>query len=414
MIARDRDELHPTTRRLLLARALRSVGQGMLAVDFALYLHALGWRGSTIGLVLTGAGLFGAGLSTVIGFASDRLRRKPFLLIYESLALLCSVAVLLSVRSWVIVAAAVAGGFGRGANGAAGPFSPAEQAWLAQNVAPPRRARIYSLNSGLGFFGMAAGALVAALPAIWQRWMEGAASFRPLFLLVAIGSTANLYLLSRAQEELRRSEHDRDPGARQQDTTVRRAENRLLGQLVLINAFNGLAIGLIGPLISYWFALRFHVGPKEIGPVLALTFALTGVASLATGRLSEQIGIVQSVVWGRLIGLVFLGLMPAMPTYWLASLLYVLRSVFSRGSAGARQALAVSLVRDERRGLAASLNSVSFQLPQSAGPSIAGHLLEAGRFALPLYISTLFQGIYLVAYRRAFRAHEPPLEPILD
>jgi len=49
------EELHPTTRRLLLMRTLRSVGQGVLVVDFALYLHALQWSGVAIGLVLTAA-----------------------------------------------------------------------------------------------------------------------------------------------------------------------------------------------------------------------------------------------------------------------------------------------------------------------------------------------------------------------
>lgn len=37
------NDLHPTTKRLLLGRTLRSIGQGTLAVDFALYLHALHW-----------------------------------------------------------------------------------------------------------------------------------------------------------------------------------------------------------------------------------------------------------------------------------------------------------------------------------------------------------------------------------
>ena len=56
-------ELHPTTRRLLLARALHSVGQGVLVVDSALNLHALGWHGATIGALLSGTGLFGVPLS---------------------------------------------------------------------------------------------------------------------------------------------------------------------------------------------------------------------------------------------------------------------------------------------------------------------------------------------------------------
>lgn len=78
MIIRAFRNLHPTARRLLLARTLRSIGQGALAVDFALYLHALHWSGFAIGLVLGGGGLFGAGLSLLVGLSSDRLRdRSP-------------------------------------------------------------------------------------------------------------------------------------------------------------------------------------------------------------------------------------------------------------------------------------------------------------------------------------------------
>jgi hypothetical protein len=41
-------DLCPTTRRRLLARGLRCVGQGTLMVDLALYLRALDWSGILI------------------------------------------------------------------------------------------------------------------------------------------------------------------------------------------------------------------------------------------------------------------------------------------------------------------------------------------------------------------------------
>ncbi len=127
-------DLHPTTKRLVLARAVRSVGQGALVVDLALYLHALGWNGFHIGLVLSAAGLFGAVLSLGVGIASDRMHRRPFILVYESIVFVCSIAALLSSQSIVLSIVIIAAGFGRGANGAAGPFSPVEQAWLAEEV----------------------------------------------------------------------------------------------------------------------------------------------------------------------------------------------------------------------------------------------------------------------------------------
>ena len=215
-------------------------------------------------------------------------------------------------------------------------------------------------------------------------------------------------MIARAHERYHGSKHILDLHGQEGETQIRRLENRILAKLVFINSFNGLAIGLTGPLISYWFALRFQVGPLAIAPVMAVTFLITGAASLLTGWLTERIGIVQSVVWERLIGAGLMVLLPIMPAYWLASMVYLLRSVFSRGSAGAQQALTVGLVRDERRGLAASLNAVSIQLPRSVGPSIAGYLLESGQFSLPFYAAAVLQSIYLFWYRKTFRFYDPP------
>ena len=67
----------------MLVNALRSIGQGMLVVNLALYLHALGWSTTAIGSVLAAGGLLGVLLSPVIGIYSDRYGRKKFILFYE-------------------------------------------------------------------------------------------------------------------------------------------------------------------------------------------------------------------------------------------------------------------------------------------------------------------------------------------
>ena len=398
--------LHPATRRLLIARALRSIGQGALVVDFALYLNALHWSGAAIGLILSASGLFGAALSLLIGIGSDSIRRKPFLLIYEGIAAVGSVVAFATAQPLLLSVVAVLGAFGRGANGAAGPFSPAEQAWLAEQILPNRRGTVYSLNSALGFFGMALGAGLAALPALWRGYLPGAESYRPLFLIVTLASLANLWILSATEESHRAQTRAQARTAATKAAPVRREENAALLKLVLVNAFNGAAVGLTGPLIAYWFALKFSVGPASIGPVFAVTFVATGLASLATGKLSSHIGVVRSVVWGRLLGLVMLVVLPLIPLYWIAALIYLLRSALNRGTVGARQALAIGLVRDERRGLASSMNTVSMQLPQAAGPTFAGLLLDAGQLALPFYVAAVLQGLYLFLYQRIFARYD--------
>jgi MFS family permease len=405
-------ELHPTTRRLLVTRALRSIGQGALVVDFALYLNSLQWSAVAIGGLLSASGLFGAGLNLFIGTLSDRFRRKPPLMIYEVIALVTSLAVIFSSETWILVVAAIFGGFGRGANGAAGPFSPAEQAWLAEEVLPKRRGRVYSLNAALGFFGMGAGALIAILPPAWASILPGPLAYRPLFALVTLAALGGLFLLGGAQERRRTPKLLENDLEKLQDDTIRRQENQVLTKMVLINGFNGVAIGLTGPLMSYWFLQRFGVGAESIAPVMAAAFIATGFLSIYTGGLTERIGIISSVVWERLIGVFLLAILPLMPTYGLASVIYVLRSVLTRGPSGAQQALTVSLVRDERRGLASSLNAISFQLPRSVGPAITGYLLDLGQFGLPFYVGAAFQGVYLVLYRRVFRKYEPAREDV--
>jgi MFS family permease len=406
----------PTTKRLILARTFRSIGQGALVVDLALYLRALGWNSFHIGLILSFAGLFGSALSLAIGITSDYLHRKPFLIIYECMVFICSIAAFLTSQSVILTIVIIAAGFGRGAGGAAGPFSPVEQAWLAEEIPAVKRGLVYSLNTAFGFLGMGIGSLFAMLPAFLSSWIgkgNSAATiqtiaYRPLFLIVACAAVVNLLLIFKAQENYHGRKQKIASKEIHAEKRIRKQENKMLTGLVILNSFNGLAIGLTGPLISFWFAIKFEVGPASIAPVMAAAFFTAGVSSLLTGKLSQKIGIVQSVVWARFFGLILLIMLPLAPFFWLASLIYLLRSAFNRGTAGARQALTIGLVRDERRGLATSLNAVSMQLPRSAGPSIAGFLFNMGQLEFPFYAAALLQGIYLIMYNRFFRNQNMP------
>ena len=394
--------LQAATRFLLGARAVRSVAQGALVADLSLYLHALGWGGLAIGLVLTGAGLCAAVLSLVIGTLSDRSRRKPFLIWNEVLTVCCGLAPLLSTSPAVLAASIVLGGFGRGLNGAAGPFAPAEQAWLAEAVPAVDRGWVYSLNNALGFFGMALGALTAVLPGLWADTLPPQRAYALLFLLVIGGALLNLGLLLVAKESGRGGV----PIAKAHAPRQHRWENHLLWRLGRLNALNGLSMGLTGPLIAYWFALKFHAGPDSIAPVMSATFALTGVMALYTGRLAIRHGLSRAVVWSRGIGVLLLLALPFMPWFWLAALVYMLRLASGGASVGARQAQVVTLVRDERRGLAASVNAASFQIPQSAGPGIAGPLIAAGLFVTPFCLAAALQFVYVLGYDRLFSRYD--------
>lgn len=395
--------LSPTARFLIACRAARSLGQGALVVDFALYLRALHWNAVQMGAVYMGGLLLGAGLTLASGSLSDGIGRKPFLFGYGIAQVLAAlVAVGTSQPAW-LAAAAVIGAFGRGANGAAGPFGPVEQAWLAERLADADFGPVYSLNTAVGYGGMAAGAGLAALPALWARWLPGALGYRPLFLLVLLGALITLWLLPRMTESRAAA-----PARRQvrRDAAVTEDWGRqrgMLFRLMGINAVNGLAVGVIGPFMALWFNLRYGEGPAAIAPVIALGFILSSVASLCTAWLTRRLGLALSVVATRLAGVVLLALLPFAPSYGLAAACYVLRAAFNRGSAGARQAVGLRLVGPARRGLAASLNAASMQIPRAFGPILGGLLLDTDLLVLPMLIAAALQVAYLTLYGLTFR-----------
>lgn len=394
-------EFPRTVRLLQMARLARSIGQGITVASFTLYLHALGYGGAAIGAVLMAGLIFGAALTAIVGPLSDRMNRRRMLLAYEALAGAAALAVMLSSNHTVVILAATIAGFGRGANGAAGPFSPVEQAWIAHEVEGAMRRRVLSLNATLGFLGMALGAALAFVPGLVAHHEISLETYRLLFVVPLVGSLAVMVLVARARESALPMAAQTAADARTSDE-ITRHENRQLRRLALANFINGLAIGIIGPLMAYWFMRRYGHGLSAIGPALALSFVFAAAGSAIVGRISVRIGAVRAVLWMRAIGIVLLAAMPFAPVFWLAVVIYAVRSAFNRGTLGARQAVTVELTRAERRGFAASVQSLSLQIPRAVGPLLGGWLIHSGELTLPFLIAAGLQAIYIALYAHFF------------
>ncbi len=380
---------------LIATRFVRSIGQGLMAVAFTLQLHALGWSAAAIGSLLAaalGGGVVFTGLS---GPLSDRIGRRALLIWFEVAHAATAVLAALHPTVAVLGLASFVGQFGRGANGVAGPFGPVEQSWLAALSAAPAGGqedggRTFSVNAAMGFLGMGLGALLTMLPAGWGVAAQGQ------FLVVAAGAVAAGLILLVVPDPRTAPQ----PKAAQ---AVVRQENRMLMRLALANVMQGAGIGLSGPLIAYWFAVRFGATAALIGPVMAASFFLTAATTLLTGNLAARFGLVRTVVASRLIGLMMLLVLPFSPNFLVAGALFLGRGLFNRGTVGARNAFTMTLVRAERRGFAASVNAISMQVPRAVGPILAGVLFDSGAFALPFLLAAALQGGYIAVFGLGFR-----------
>jgi MFS family permease len=389
-----------TDKRLLLgARFFRSIAQGILAADFALYLRASGWNGAQIGTVL-GSGLALAVALTLLAATSDRFGRKPFLVVYETLYALSCLAATIAPSAFVLFAAAVVGSFGRGANGAAGPFGAIEKAWLTQGLQKVGWTHVLSLNATLGFIGMAFGAGLGALPGLLHHGSAvPAGDYALIFPLALLASLACLTCIVLARD---RHPVERVDAAPEQERAIRQVENRNLRNLGLVNLLQGTGIGLSGPLVSYWFAVRFGLGPAQIAPVMAGGFLAAAASAQLGARLTADLGLMRTIVPLRAAALLALVLMPLAPNPALAISAYLLNKTLNRGTDGLRASVTAGLVRNRRRGFAGAVTSISRQIPRSIGPLIAGTMMDSGWLAAPFLIGAGFQAAYLYLYQSKF------------
>lgn len=407
-----------TVIHLQASRLFRSIAQGIAIVDLALYLKDIQWTANAIGSVLSASGVVGALLILLVGILSDKHGRKSFLVTYEIITVIASLLLVYTSNNALLAIVIIITGLGRGQNGAAGPFTPAEQAWLAMCVPQSRRGHVFSINSALGFAGMAIGSAVAGTTHFWSVSFPGLPPFQSLFLIMVLVSVASLISIASSPSEkkiaLQRPKdvhHNAIPVQEKlEDKRITKKENRNIMKLSAVNMINGLAVGFIGPMISYWFALKFGVSPSEIGLTMALSFVVMAFSSIIIGFLTLRFGMVKTVVWIRMIGIILLLILPLIPTFWPAAIVYIIRSAFSRGTQGARSALSSSLTRDKRRGFSVSINSFTVRLSSSIGPSLSGYLLDLNLFAAPFFIAGGLQLVSNLLYGRFFKDYDMPTD----
>ncbi|MFS0824545.1 MFS transporter [Bacillus sp. 1P02SD] len=400
-------EIHPVVKKLMLVNTIRSIGQGMMVVVLALYLDTIGWSAIQIGTVLAAGGLLGVFLAPLIGMYSDRIGRKPFILFSELLTAACALIGIMTTNPILLFIAIAFSGFGKADAGSASPFAPAEQAWLAAFIKPSERGKIYSLNNALSFFGMATGAMLVGTMSV----SSGPSSYQLAFYVTFAFSlvTASIILTTKGGTQVKQRQ---TPDKKQtiEETQMKKEENVAILKLAGINVLNGIAIGLTGPMMAYWFSVKFGVSSGQIGSTLALTFFATGMTSIFQARISHKYGNVHSIVMVRYIACLLLILMPLISSYALVSIIYILRTALNRGSQGAQQALSVSLTRGHRSGFASSINLLSMRLPMSIGPYLAGHLFGLGALALPFYLAGGLQGSFAYFYGKLFRAYDTKMK----
>lgn len=423
---------------LFIGRGLRSLSQGFLAIIVPLYLALLGFGAVQIGVLFAAGALAGAVLTAVVGMLSDRLGRTAVLVAIAVLSVGGGLAFALSGDFVVLVLAAGLGTIGRGggagSGGAAGPFAPAEQALIGEHAGDTARTSAFGLVSFVGVAAGAIGSLLALVPAALKTAgdLSLLESYRLLFLLSAVLGAALALVVAPVREhrrtpvDVRSSASQGNPRATEVSPTggrllddpaprtgpfgMSRASWNVTLRFMVTNATNGLAIGVLGSFVVYWFYRRFGVGASEIGLLFFIINLAGAVPDLLASRVARKVGVVRSIVATRAISAVLLGAMAIMPTFLWAASLYLVRMVVNTFANPIRQSYLMGIVDPRDRSSAAGLSNLPSQVGAAISPSITGYLMQEIALSLPLELAAGLQAINTVLYYLFFRKIHPPEE----
>jgi MFS family permease len=388
-----------------------SAGRALAGIIVPIYLAELGFSGFRLGELFVLVALVSAVMSTLIGLASDRIGRKPFLVALPLLTA-CAAVAFATVRSLpVLFIAAAAGSFGRGAGagaGAIGPYQPAELA-LVTEVTPDA-----SRNSAFGRlqFGSSVGALAGSLLAMLgnvhamsPQAAQGA--FRAAFIATAAVSLAAAALAMRIAEPKRPVRE----GVRKHRPHLPSKSRNLLVRLWATNSVNGLAIGMIGPFLTYWFYRRYGVGSAEIGLLYAGVNAIRMTSTLSASGLARRWGIVRTVATVRILTAILIVPMALAPSFLLAGITYMIRMMIQRAGMPLRQSYVLAMADPEERSSVAALSNLPSQVAMGLSPLASGYMLDEVSLSMPFEIAGLLQLVNGVMYWWFFR-NMPPAEEI--
>ncbi len=407
---------------LFVLRILRSISQGYLGIILPLYLALLGYNAIALGTLLACSAIAAALISMLTGVLSDRFGRKTLIAIISLLFAVGGVGFAFARSFFWIVNFAAIGSIGRGgalAGGAWGPFYPAVQALVAEESSDYNRTTVFGVFSFVGVMAGAIGSLLAGLPTLTRRaiGLSELETYRGLFILSGVLGAVMALAIIPVGERRPLPASEPSAAARNEPTVavtrwlgLSRDSWHLVIRFMITNSTNGLAIGMLGPIVVYWFYRRFGASSGQLAEVFFIINVVSSIPYLAAGRIALMLGSVRAIVITRAISTVLRLGVVAVPTFGLAATLYGLRALFNLLSIPVRQSYLMGIIDPAERSSASGFANFPSQVTSSIGPYLAGYFMEHLALALPLEFAAVMQGLNTFLYWIFFRDVYPPEE----
>lgn len=390
-------------RTLLLTRGVRAFGDGFVALLLPVYLTGLGFSPLQVGVLTTATLLGSAALTLAVGAVAHRVSTRRLLIATSGLMALTGLAFAGLGGFWPLVVVGCVGTLNP-SGGDVSPFLPLEQSMLAHSTTDAARTGLFARYSLTGSLSVAAGALAVGVAEQVGRALDWASLdiARAMFVLYGLLGLVVMALYRGLPAVESDAEKARQP--------LGPSRNRvyLLAGLFSIDSFGGGF--LVQSLLALYLFQHYGLSLTTASALFFWMGVLTAFSQLASGRLAQKIGLVNTMVFTHIPANLCLMLVAFAPSLPVAMGLLLVRSTLSAMDVPARTSYVMAIVTPPERAAAASLTNVPRSLASALSPSIAGLLLTLSPFAWPLLIGGGLKIGYDLLLLLMFRTVKPPEE----
>jgi len=392
---------------LLAVRPLQTFSATFVSIFFAVYLSLLELPLWMIGVILTGGQLFSTAFNMAAGFVADRVGRRRMLVFFGLLVAFSGVVFATVSTPMVLIPVAVITTLG--SSGGFGPANMLERVILAQSCPEDRRTRMYAIRSTLNSVARSVGSLFVGAVVLIQGWfgLSHVTAYRWMFGVYAILNLVVVALYSLLSGEAEVGESRVEPPPLSPET-----KGNVL-KLSLLFSLDSLGSGFIpSSLVSYWFFDRFGLDMDTIALIFSGSSLLAAISFMIAARISERIGLINTMVYSHLPSNLMTMSIPYMPSLAASSAVYMGRSLLSQMDVPTRQSYVMAIVKPEERSRVAGLINLPRSLTSAIGPTIAGFVMQFMGSSLPFLFAGGLKAVYDLALYFNFRDVKPPEEQV--
>ena len=341
-----------------------SLGFGMVIPIFPFYIDEMGGSGSKLGLLIAVAAFTELVFGPIWGNLSDRIGRKPVLIIGLVGYVLSALFMGLSKTLWMLFAARALSGVLSSAT------SATTMAYIGDSTDKEDRA------GGMGILGAVAGLGVILGPA-FGGWLGVISLSTPFFVAAALSAVTVLFVVVLLPESLPPSERgfsDQKQKAMRLDG-FKTALQSVIGILLFMAFLASVGLANFESVFGLYALEKFDYGPGQVGTILTVVGLVSTSGKIFTGSLTQRWGdaivIKVSLIMGSIAYLVLLAANTYV-TILLSTGFFILSKTFLRPAI-------LSLISKRStigQGTVMGLSNSAISLGRIIGPIWAGYIFD--------------------------------------